>query len=234
MMLFFVLLTAASANLCEPEPPAIEHGARDERRVALTFDACSTKLDLLDESVYGTLEKLSVRATIFIGGEWAERRPELARRIAANPLLEVASHCYNHPHLTKLNDEELVGELRKSQWAIFNTTGIWPHLLRAPYGEINPHVVETADRLGLRIVQYDLPSGDPDPRLKPDKIVRWVVDTAKDGSVVVMHINGNGVHTAEVLPKVVRELRRKNFELVTVSELLNEPDTFTDGAACSP
>jgi len=73
---------------------------------------------------------------------------------------------------------------------------------------------------------------DPDPNLKPDKIVRWVVDSAKPGSIVVFHMNKNGVHTKNTLPRVVRELRAKGFELVTVSELLGEPVTFTDGAYC--
>ena len=43
---------------------------------------------------------------------------------------------------------------------------------------------------------------------------------AKNGSIVVMHINGNGRHTAEALPRIVKRLRKRGFELVTVSEML--------------
>jgi peptidoglycan/xylan/chitin deacetylase (PgdA/CDA1 family) len=223
-VILFLLLASATA---------LEHGQRDEKRVAITFDLCSAGKYLFDEDVYASVERLRVPATIFIGGVWAEKNPALARRIAADPLLEVASHSYHHPHLTELNASELDEEFAKSQQAIFKVTGVWPHLLRAPYGEIDAHVLDAAARHGLTIVQYDLPSGDPDPALKADKIVRWVVDSAKGGSVIVMHINQNGVHTAETFPRIVHELRRKGFELVTVSQLLGEPNTFTNGAACS-
>ena len=224
-MILFLLLAAT--------PPALEHGERDEKRVAITFDLCSAGKYLFDEPVYASIERMRVPATIFIGGVWAEKNPQLARRIAADPLLEVASHSYHHPHLPTLSAQELDEEFSHSQKAIYSVTGVWPHLLRAPYGEIDQHVLDAAARNHLTIVQYDLPSGDPDPALKPDKIVRWVADTAKDGSIIVMHINQNGVHTAETFPKIVRELRRKGFELVTVSQLLGEKNTFSDGAACS-
>ena len=224
--MIFILLLAAI-------PPALEHGGRDEKRVAITFDLCSAGKYLFDQSVYESIERLRVPATIFIGGVWAEKNPQLARRIAADPLLEVASHAYHHPHLPTLSASELDAEFSQSQKALFSITGVWPRLLRAPYGEVDPHVLEAAARNHLTIVQYDLPSGDPDPALKADKIVRWVVDSAKDGSIIVMHINQNGVHTAETFPRIVRELRRKGFELVTVSQLLGQENTFSDGAACS-
>ncbi|MHB8928080.1 MAG: hypothetical protein ACYC9Q_10570 [Bacillota bacterium] len=38
--------------------------------------------------------------------------------------------------------------------------------------------------------------------------------------MIIFHINGGGVHTAEALPEVIRGLRQRGFELVTVSELL--------------
>ena len=35
-----------------------------------------------------------------------------------------------------------------------------------------------------------------------------------------MHANGRGWHTAEALPHVIEELRKRGFEFATVSELL--------------
>lgn len=210
----------------------LEHGPRTEKRVAITFDACSSGQYRFDEPVYEALERLNAKATIFMGGEWAERNVALARRIAGNPNLELASHSYHHPHLPTLNERELWEEMRHGSYALWQVTSVWPRLIRAPFGEINERVLWVARELGLVMVQYDLPSGDPDPHLKPDKIVDWVVEQTKPGSIVVMHINKNGVHTGETFPEIALRLRARGFELVTVSDLLGLDVEFTDGAMC--
>lgn len=222
----------AASLVCEREDTLLEHGARDEKRVALTFDACSSGHYAFDQQVYDTLDRMRVRATMFLGGEWTEKNPRNARMLAANPLFEIGNHGYHHPHLKKLDDQSVGREIAWGQLTIYRELGLWPRLFRAPYGEIDKRVLSVAKKIDAVMVQYDLPSGDPDPSLKADKIVRWVVDTAKPGSIVVFHINKNGVKTAETLPRVVNELRAKGYELVTVSELLGEPITFNDGATC--
>jgi peptidoglycan/xylan/chitin deacetylase (PgdA/CDA1 family) len=72
----------------------------------------------------------------------------------------------------------------------------------------------------LTVIQYDLPSGDPDPKLTPQAIVRYVVSRARGGSIIVMHINTRGWHTAETLPEIIDGLRKRGFTFVTVSRLL--------------
>jgi peptidoglycan/xylan/chitin deacetylase (PgdA/CDA1 family) len=47
-----------------------------------------------------------------------------------------------------------------------------------------------------------------------------VLRDAKNGSIIVFHMNKKGVHTAEVLPAIIEGLRKKGFELVTVGEML--------------
>lgn len=210
----------------------LEHGPRTDKRVAITFDACSAGQYLFDEEVYRALEEMRVKSTIFVGGEWAERNPKLARRMAGNPLVEIASHSYHHPHLPTMTERQLWEEMRRGQYALWHVTGVFPRLMRAPFGEIDERVLWVSRELGLKMVQYDLPSGDPDPHLKPDKIVSWVVEQTKPGSIVVMHINRNGVHTAETFPEIVYQLRARGYEMVTVSDLLGLDSEFTDGASC--
>jgi len=45
---------------------------------------------------------------------------------------------------------------------------------------------------------------------------------AKSGSIIVMHINRRGWHTAEALPEIISRLRKRGFTFVTVGELLSE------------
>ena len=48
---------------------------------------------------------------------------------------------------------------------------------------------------------YDLASGDPDSQATSDRLIEYVVRKARNGSIVVMHANGRGWHTAEALPR---------------------------------
>jgi peptidoglycan/xylan/chitin deacetylase (PgdA/CDA1 family) len=48
---------------------------------------------------------------------------------------------------------------------------------------------------------------------------------ARSGSVIVMHINGRGWHTAETLPEIIARLRSRGFTFVTVSQLISAADT---------
>ena len=72
----------------------------------------------------------------------------------------------------------------------------------------------------MRIIQWDVVTGDPDRNVLAADIVDNVRRGAKNGSIVIMHANGRGWHTAEALPQVIDLLRQRGFELVTVSKLL--------------
>lgn len=209
--------------------PIIEHGPRDAKRIALTFDACPTSHgdDEYDEGVIEVLEREQVPATLFMSGRWVEKNEAIARLLASQPRFEIANHGYWHSHLPEKDDDRVRGELAHTQWIIRNVTGKRPKYFRAPFGEVDERVANFASKAGLATIQYDVASGDPDPALSAERIVRGVVGSARNGSIVVFHMNGNGVHTAEVLPVVIKELRGKGYELVTVGELLKGRDRGT-------
>src|SRR4029453_3512398 len=102
-------------------------------------------------------------------------------------------------------------------------TGAWPVLFRPPFGELDARVVRVADSLGLRTITFDLASGDPGRKVTRASLVRWVLQQARPGSIVVMHINHLRFHTAEALPEIVAALRDRGFSFVTVSELMTPP-----------
>jgi peptidoglycan/xylan/chitin deacetylase (PgdA/CDA1 family) len=124
--------------------------------------------------------------------------------------------------MTEKPDDAVMREFKRTQAIIKKTTGKTPRYFRPPYCEVNERVVRLASLAGLTTIQYDVASGDPDPKLAPRKIVRGVLRDARNGSIVVFHMNHKGVHTAEVLPEVISGLRKKGFTLVTVGELLRK------------
>ncbi len=225
-VLLLVLLASglgSSVSAETPTPLIVEHGPRDSRKIAITFDACPTsKPDEYDGKVVDILLREKVPATLFMSGRWVEKNPEKAKLLASYPQFEIAAHSYYHPHMMEKSDDRDRREFQRTQALIKKVTGKTPRYFRPPYGEADERVAKLARSAGLVTVEYDIASGDPDPNLSPQRIARVAVRDAKGGSIIVFHMNKNGVHTAEALPLVIEGLRKKGFKLVTVRELLRE------------
>ncbi len=200
------------------------HGARKGKDLALTFDACSMRSrGRLDTAVAGILLQTRTPATIFLGGKWAKNVAAALRPLVADTLIEFGNHAYMHPHLLTYSSDSVRLEIMKAQRAIKRATGKTPVLFRAPYGEVDARVAAIAESLGLRVIEYDLASGDPDSMITAEALVRYVTLMARGGSIIVMHINSRGWHTAEALPEIIAGIRKKGYRFVTVSRLVNTP-----------
>jgi len=151
-----------------------------------------------------------------------EEESEHTRYLASLPQFELANHTFLHPHMTQMSDDRIREELQWTQEVMYSLTGRQAHLFRPPYGEYDNRVVRIAAEMGLTTVEYDLASGDPDIHATRQKLVEYVTEKARDGSIIVMHINRRGWHTAEALPQIITELRKRGFKLVTVSELIHD------------
>jgi len=157
-----------------------------------------------------------------------EEEPEQTKRLAAHPQFELANHTFSHPHLNQIPDDSIRLELLRTQEIMASLTGRRPTLFRPPYGEYSERVVQIAAETGLKTVQFDLASGDPDPSFTKERLVRYVTSMAKNGSIIVMHINGRGWHTAEALPEIIDQLHKRGFRFVTVSGMLAPSPTEAD------
>jgi len=213
-------VAAANATI----PQVIYNGPRNEKRIAITFDACSfIHASKVDKKLVQLLVDNHVPATLFLGGKWVLDQPKEARYLASIPFFEIANHSFHHPHLTRMSPAAIRHELKAAQDAIESVTGVRPRYFRAPYGEYNNTLVRIAASLGLTTVQFDLASGDPDKHITAARLSRWVIHKVRGGSIVVMHINTHGWHTAEALPTIIKTLRDRGYRFVTISELLNDP-----------
>jgi len=205
-------------------PLVVKHGPRRKKRIALTFDACSTQgPSQFDEKVIRMLIQLKVPATLFLGGKWMEEHPDETQELATYPQFELANHTYLHPHLPRESDARVREELTRTQDMLYTLTGRSATLFRAPYGEVDARTARLGAEAGMIAIQYDLASGDPDRHISTKRLIDYVSGQAKNGSIVVMHMNGRGWKTAAALPRIVLRLRKKGYKLVTVSDLLRRP-----------
>jgi peptidoglycan/xylan/chitin deacetylase (PgdA/CDA1 family) len=95
-------------------------------------------------------------------------------------------------------------------------------LFRPPFGEYNEVTVDVVKALGLRLVRWNIESGDPDPSLSAEHILVRIEKRAKAGSIVVLHANGKGKHTRQVVERLTADiLPSKGLKPTTVSDLLS-------------
>ncbi len=206
----------------------ISHGSRDTPEIALTFDACEIDAAGYDAGVIDALVRARAPATLFLGGKWMLDHAAQTRALAQVPFFELANHSYNHPHLTELNAEQLREQVVRTQDILYDLTGKRGQLFRFPYGESTPAAISEINALGLRAIQWDNAPGDPDPDMTAQAEIAQVLSHAQNGSIIIMHMNGQGHHTTEALPQIIAQLRARGFTLVTVSQML------ADGQAGAP
>jgi peptidoglycan/xylan/chitin deacetylase (PgdA/CDA1 family) len=200
----------------------LEHGPRSQPTVALTFDACAAKDATYDKEVIETLRREKVPATLFLSGRWMERFPKHTRALAKDPLFEIGVHGHRHRNPVLADDPKLEEEFSLPLTVLKELTGLTAKLYRAPFGILDARVVQAAEKHGLTAVQFDLASGDPDPKISEEKLATYVSTRAKNGSIVVLHMNGRGWQTAKALPKIISGLRARGFTFVHATQMRTE------------
>ncbi len=208
-----------------PGPLLVSRGNPDLPRVALTFDLCQRpgRQSGFDETIVDILVRKGAQATFFLGGDWIRTHPGETARLAAIPLFELGNHSWSHPDLRTLDEGALVAEIEKTQQLLEAATGRSNRLFRLPYGWHDERTLAVIASLGFTTIQWDVVTGDPDPKVSAAAIRRAVAADTRNGSIIILHANGRGWHSAEALPGIIDDLRSRGFELVTVSGLLDLP-----------
>jgi len=228
-----------------PIPPlkndqVIFNGSRNTRRIALTFDADMTPLmkNLLDsgrvksyynKKVIDVLNQTQTKATLFLAGMWIELYPQATKELASNPLIELGNHSYSHPSfsgtcfgLGEIPLSKDAQEIAKTKELLRTVAGVNDKFFRFPGGCYSKENLDIVKKEGLMVIHWDV-AGEDGFNNYTESIERNVIDNVRNGSIIVLHMNGapNSPKTAEALPKIISTLKEKGFVFVKVSELLN-------------
>ncbi|KAF9281682.1 chitin deacetylase [Mortierella alpina] len=116
----------------------------------LTFDDGPTTATpgLLD---YLKTQKLS--ATFFLIGSNVVANPDHAKRELQEGH-HLASHTWSHHSLVSLTNEQIVAEMKWTEKAIFEATGVKPKYMRPPYGDMNNRVRFLLKKMGYIVVDW--------------------------------------------------------------------------------
>ena len=196
--------------------PFVKIGGTQGRDVALTFDDGPGPYT---PGVLNVLEREHVPATFFVIGE------EL-RYFSASTVREIhdgfviGDHTETHPMMAQLSAHDQHEELFEQAARIELLGGRRPRLFRPPYGSFDATTFHELHQMRMLMVLWSV---DTDDYQQPgvSVIVHNALEGAKPGAIILMHdAGGDRSQTIEALPTIIRELRKRNFRLVTVPQLL--------------
>lgn len=198
--------------------PVLGRLPTDKPQIALTFDDGPNPA--ATPRILDTLADEGVLATFFVLGRHAERWPELVHRVAAEGH-QIGNHGYFHRKLHLKSPFYVRRDLALGKRAIERAAGQTPRFFRAPHGFRSPWVTYIAGSLGERTIGWSLGVWDSD-RPGVNEIVKRTVSGVRPGHIVLLHdgdgydADGDRLQTAAALPLLIRELRKRGFEFVTL------------------
>lgn len=200
-------------------------GSTSEKVVALTFDDgpnepyTSKILDILDSN--------RIKATFFTVGYNVEKYPETAKRIVAEGHV-LGNHSYSHNAdyaLTMQGSRDLT----LAQERIYQVTGVQPHFYRPPHGRKSPWELQYVKEQGLNTVLWSISTPELSGRT-PEQMAADIINKTRPGGIILLH-DGYGIDheipqanksaTVMALPIIIKGLREKGYQFVTVADLLD-------------
>jgi peptidoglycan/xylan/chitin deacetylase (PgdA/CDA1 family) len=194
--------------------------------LALTFDACGTKYgDGYNKALISLLRQEHIPATLFVTGLWMDANPATFKELAADTLFEIENHGLEHrPCATcgeteygiqgTLNVGQAIDEVELNNRKIQKVTGRRPEFFRSSTAFCDESCVKVAGQLGITIISYDILSGDAVPHTPAQEIANNILKDARDGAIVIMHMNHPESGTVEALRTAIPQLRKRGFSFV--------------------
>ncbi|MFN7950181.1 MAG: polysaccharide deacetylase family protein [bacterium] len=218
----------------------IEAGPRDCPQLALTFDLCPVShAPGFEAALVQMLIERQVPATFFASGRWMAKHDGALRELLAVPFFEIGTHGARHLHLPTLAAPAQRAEIGGAVELLAQRFGRPSSLFRPPYGEYDQTSLAITEALGLRVITWDVVSGDPSRTLSAQHMWSAIESRIEAGSIVVFHANGNGHHTQALVTRMIDELAvARGWRFVTVSTLLDgcahESDAPASAAGGAP
>lgn len=182
----------------------------NKKAIALTFDDGPNPATT--SKILEALKENKGHATFFVLGSRVQYYPSMLADILKGGN-EIGNHSYSHPLLTRLPLKEAVKQVKDTQKLIEKASGYLPTHFRPPYGGTNQDINQAVE---MKVSLWDVDPEDWKIR-NSQQITNHVLSHAADGRTVLMHDIYDS--SAQAAVKIIQELTKQGYQLVTVSEL---------------
>ncbi len=217
MFTYFKIISTAGKALY---PSLLWNFDIKDKYLYLTFD--DGPIPSITPWVLQTLKDYNAKATFFCIGDNVKKNPEIFNMINRDGHT-IGNHSHNHLDGWKTDDEVYVENVIKAEALITNLSSVFnkstsayfsdKKLFRPPYGRIKPTQIKALERLGYKIVMWDVISGDYDLKISPKKCLKNVKRYSKPGSIMVFHDSFKASENLQqILPEILTYYYAKGFE----------------------
>lgn len=182
--------------------------------VAITIDDGPNKRTL---EVCSILERYGGKGTFFFTRHLIRRGYSAQVKKAYNRGHEIANHTANHKMLTG-SYAHSYKQAYTPMATIRKATGFSPTWIRAMGGGIDRTGMKAVVNTGQLYANWSIDSYDSHRRYTPPStLYNNVMRSVKPGSVILIH--QTHPETIQALPRICKELKRRGYKMVTLSEL---------------
>lgn len=185
--------------------------AEEKQYVALTFDDGPS--GRYTRTLLDGLYDRGVKATFLLCGYRIKDYPDITQRIVDEGH-EIGCHGFSHKNMQGLSRRGVGAEIADMETLL--PPGCRMAFLRPPGGAVSDGVRQVAKAKKLAILSWSV---DPKDWAVHDvqTVERRVLDHTRDGDIILLH--DMSTTSVQAALDIVDELQKKNFEIVTVSEL---------------
>jgi len=188
-------------------------GNRERTKVALTFDDGPNPYST--GQILEILESFNVKATFFVLGKRCIKYPEILKEIDQKGHL-IGNHTFSHSK----------GDFKKCNEKIFYIISKNAEYVRPPFYDLT----FCSEEHGYLEDKYVI-TGDVDSKdylsISPTEVLANIFTNTKNGSVVDLHdgseidsdLTQRAQKTIEALPKIIKGLQNRHFNLVRIDEM---------------
>jgi peptidoglycan/xylan/chitin deacetylase (PgdA/CDA1 family) len=179
--------------------------------VYLTFD--DGPIPEVTEWVLAELKKHGFKATFFSIGENITKHSEIFKKVISEGH-SIGNHTYNHFNGWNTSTEDYIENVARCEEEIGKNINqnLKSKLFRPPYGKIKTAQSKAIQKLGYKIIMWDVLSADFDTTISREQCLDNVLSNVKPGSIIVFHDSVKAFKNLEyVLPKTLAFLKEKNF-----------------------
>jgi peptidoglycan/xylan/chitin deacetylase (PgdA/CDA1 family) len=200
------------------------------KTVFLTFDACGGPGgSACDKSLLDFLQQENVPATLFINSRWLDKNKDLLTQLAKNKLFSIQNHGTGHRPLTitgksiyhiqgTVGIKGVYDEIMGTDAKIAALTGKAPRFFRSGTAYYDEVAVQIAKDLGYTVIGFDI-LGDAGATYSKAQIIR-VAQKARDGTIIIYHMNQPQGSTCAGVKEVVKNLRDAGFKFGLIEDYI--------------